>query len=188
MAGMATPTTDLHDLASAIDATCRLRGEFTLRSGIVADEYFDKYLFESDPALLRRVAEAMVPLLPEDTELLGGLELGGIPIVTVLSGLTGLPAIFVRKEAKAYGTRKLAEGPDVAGRRVTLVEDVVTTGGAVRNAAAALRERDASVGVVVCAIDRSETGANRLHEVDVETRSVLTRADLDAARASATAG
>ena len=175
-------------LAAAIDTTCRLRGEFTLRSGLVVDEYFDKYLFESDPALLRRVAEAMVPLLPQDTELLGGLELGGIPIVTTLSGLTGLPALFVRKQAKAYGTRKLAEGPAVAGRRVTLVEDVVTTGGAVRNAAVALRERDASVGVVVCAIDRSEPGANRLHEVDVETRSVLTRADLDAARAASAAG
>ena len=188
MTSMASMTTDLRSLASAIDATCRLHGEFTLRSGLVVDEYFDKYLFESDPALLRRVAEAMVPLLPEDTELLGGLELGGIPIVTALSGLTGLPALFVRKEAKAYGTRKLAEGPGVAGRRVTLVEDVVTTGGAVRNAALALRERDASVGVVVCAIDRSEPGANRLHEVGVETRSVLTRADLDAARAAATAG
>jgi len=188
MAGMTTHAEDRAVLAAAIDATCRLHGEFTLRSGLVVDEYFDKYLFESDPALLRRVAEAMVPLLPEDTDLLGGLELGGIPIVTVLSGLTGLPALFVRKDAKAYGTRKLAEGPDVAGRRVTLVEDVVTTGGAVRNAALSLRERDASVGVVVCAIDRSEPGANRLHEVDVETRSVLTRADLDAARAGPTTG
>ena len=83
----------------------------------------------------------MVDLVPEDTELLGGLELGGIPIVTVLSSLTGTPALFVRKQAKKYGTCKLAEGPDVEGRRVTLVEDVITTGGAVRDATRALRER-----------------------------------------------
>ena len=76
----------------------------------------------------------MVDLLPAGTELLGGLEMGGIPIATVLSAETGLPALFVRKEAKEYGTCKLAEGPDVAGRRVTLVEDVITTGGAVRDA------------------------------------------------------
>ena len=66
--------------------------------------------------------------------------MGGIPIATVLSSLTGLPALFVRKKAKEYGTCKLAEGPDVAGRRVTLVEDVITTGGAVRDATNALRE------------------------------------------------
>src|SRR6478735_5781737 len=142
-------------LARDIDACCRLTGEFTLRSGQVASEYFDKYLFETDPDLLARVAAAMVPLLPEGTELLGGLEMGGIPIVTVLSAQSRIPALFVRKEAKTYGTCKLAEGPDVAGRRVTLVEDVITTGGAVRNAAVALREAGATVDTVVCAFDRS---------------------------------
>ncbi len=76
----------------------------------------------------------MVDLLPPDTDLLGGLELGGIPIATMVSSLTGRPALFVRKKAKEYGTCKLAEGPDVAGRRMTLVEDVITTGGAVRDA------------------------------------------------------
>ena len=53
------------------------RGEFVLRSGTETDEYFDKYLFESDPALLRRVVDRMLPLVPPDTELLCGLELGG---------------------------------------------------------------------------------------------------------------
>ncbi len=172
-------------LALDIDTCCRLSGEFTLRSGQVASEYFDKYLFESEPALLARVAAAMVALLPAETELLGGLELGGIPIVTVLSSLTGHRALFVRKQAKQYGTCKLAEGPDVAGRRVTLIEDVITTGGAVRDATAALREAGAVVGTVVCAIDRSPAGENPLADVGLDVRPVLTRADLDAARASA---
>jgi orotate phosphoribosyltransferase len=130
-------------LAGDVDACCRLTGEFTLRSGQAATEYFDKYLFESDPALLGRLADAMLGLVPVGTELLGGLELGGVPIVTALSARTGLPALFVRKRAKEYGTCKLAEGADVTGRRVTLVEDVITTGGAVRAAAVALRERGA---------------------------------------------
>ena len=122
------------DLARDVDARCRLSGEFTLRSGQVSHEYFDKYLFETDPALLARVAAQMEGLLPVGVDLLGGLEMGGIPIVTALSARTGLPALFVRKKAKEYGTCKLAEGPDVAGRRVTLIEDVITTGGAVRDA------------------------------------------------------
>jgi orotate phosphoribosyltransferase len=170
------------DLARDIDACCRLTGEFTLRSGQVSSEYFDKYLFESDPRLLHRVAQQMLDLLPADTELLGGLELGGIPIVTAVSGLTGLPALFVRKKAKEYGTCKLAEGPDVAGRRVTLIEDVITTGGAVRDATRALREAGAVVEVVVCAIDRSPEGHNPLDDVDLEVRAVLTKAELDAVR------
>ncbi len=170
-------------LAADIDATCRLTGEFTLRSGQVADTYFDKYLFEAQPALLERVAVQVVDLLPEDTELLGGLELGGVPIATMVSARTRLPALFVRKQAKEYGTAKLAEGPDVSGRRVTLVEDVITTGGAVRDATRALRELGAVVEVVVCAIDRSPEGEDPLADVGLEIRSVLTRADLDAVRA-----
>ncbi|HEY0774845.1 MAG TPA: orotate phosphoribosyltransferase [Nocardioidaceae bacterium] len=168
-------------LAHDIDASCRLTGEFTLRSGQVASEYFDKYLFESDPLLLARVVEQMLGLLPEDTELLGGLELGGVPIATVLSSRTGLPALFVRKKAKEYGTCKLAEGPDVSGRRVTLIEDVITTGGAVRDATRALRDAGAVVEVVVCAIDRSPAGENPLADVGLEVRPVLTKAELDAA-------
>ena len=170
-------------LARDIDAHCRLTGEFTLRSGQVASEYFDKYLFETDPDLLARVATAMVPLLPEGTELLGGLEMGGIPLVTVVSAQSRVPALFVRKEAKTYGTCKLAEGPDVAGRRVTLIEDVITTGGAVRNAAVALRDAGAAVETVVCAIDRSPGDDNPLADVGLEIRSVLTKADLDAVHA-----
>jgi orotate phosphoribosyltransferase len=177
----ATTTAD-PDLAHDIDACCRLTGEFTLRSGQVSSEYFDKYLFESDPHLLARVAQQMVELVPDDTELLGGLELGGIPLATMLSSLTGRPALFVRKSAKEYGTCKLAEGPDVAGRRVTLVEDVITTGGAVRDATRALREAGAVVEVVVCAIDRSPAGENPLADVGLEIRPVLTKAQLDAAR------
>ncbi len=172
-------------LAADVDAACRLTGEFTLRSGQVSTEYFDKYLFESDPALLARVVAQMEPLLPEDTELLGGLELGGVPIATVLAARTGLPALFVRKEAKTYGTCKLAEGPDVAGRRITLVEDVITTGGAVRDATRVLREAGAVVDTVVCAIDRSPEGENPLADVALDVRPVLTKARLDAARATA---
>ncbi|MGZ4745398.1 MAG: orotate phosphoribosyltransferase [Oryzihumus sp.] len=171
-------------LAADIDACCRLTGTFTLRSGQVASEYFDKYLFESQPALLARVARQVVDLLPEDTDLLGGLELGGIPIATMVSSLTGTPALFVRKKAKEYGTCKLAEGPDVAGRRVTIVEDVITTGGAVRDATRALREAGAVVEVVVCAIDRSPVGENPLADVGLEVRAVLTKAELDAVQAS----
>jgi orotate phosphoribosyltransferase len=185
------PTSDVSTdatLARDIDACCRLTGQFTLRSGQVATEYFDKYLFEARPDLLVRVADRMVGLLPAEVELLGGLELGGVPLATVLSTRTGVPALFVRKQAKEYGTCKLAEGPDFAGRRVVLVEDVITTGGAVRDAVRVLRAGGAVVDVVVCAIDRSPEGSNPLDDVGLEVRAVLTKGDLDAARSATDAG
>jgi orotate phosphoribosyltransferase len=114
---------ELTELARDLDARCRLRGQFVLRSGQVSDTYFDKYLLEADPRLLARVAARMAALIPDGTHLLGGLELGGIPLATAVSQLTGLPTLFVRKQAKTYGTTKLAEGDDPAGRRVTLIED-----------------------------------------------------------------
>lgn len=172
----------LADLAQDIDRTCRLTGSFTLRSGQTATEYFDKYLFESDPQLLRRVAEAMGSLVPDDTELLGGLELGGIPLATMISSITGIPALFVRKKAKEYGTRRLAEGADVAGRRITIVEDIVTTGGAIRDATHALRAAGGLVETVICAIDRSPTPGTALNDIDLNTRPLLTRNDLDRAQ------
>ena len=120
---------DLEDLGRRVYATAHLTGEFVLRSGQTTNEYFDKYRFEADPVLLDEVTAAMVPLIPPGTEVLAGLEMGGIPVVTALARHTGLPCAFVRKQAKQYGTRRLAEGAETAGRRVTIVEDVVTTGG-----------------------------------------------------------
>ncbi len=174
---MADP--ELTQLARDIDTRCRLRGEFVLRSGQVASEYFDKYLFEADPRLLGRVAARMALLLPADTQLLGGLELGGVPLATALSQLTGLPALFVRKQPKAYGTRKLAEGDDPAGKHVTLVEDVITVGGTVVAAAGALRALGATVTAVVCAIDRSSPGESALAAAGVAVLPMLTKAQLD---------
>jgi orotate phosphoribosyltransferase len=169
-------------LARDVDTACRLTGRFTLRSGRVTAEYFDKYRFEADPALLARVVGAMQALVPAGTDLLGGLELGGIPLVTLLSQATGVPGLFVRKQAKTYGTRRLAEGGDPAGRVVVLVEDVITTGGAVIAAAGALRDLGAIVTTVICAIDRSSPGAGGLSAAGIAVRPVLTKDQLDHAR------
>lgn len=172
---------DRASLAADVNAACRLSGQFRLRSGQLSNEYFDKYLFEVDPSLLKRVSQAMVPLIPSDTDLLGGLELGGVPIAAVLSQITGLPTVFVRKEAKKYGTCRLAEGGSVVGRTVTLIEDVITTGGAVRNAALALRGDDADVSTVICAIDRRPETGSVLDEISVAVQAVMTKRELDVA-------
>ncbi len=168
---------DLADLARRIGETCRLTGTFTLRSGQVSTTYFDKYLFEADPQLLGEVAAAAVRLIPPGTEVLAGLELGGVPVATALSLATGLTAAFVRKEAKKYGTAKLAEGAEIAGRRVLIVEDIVTTGGQVVLSARALRARGASLVGALCVIDRSG-GMHQLADEDLDLISLFTADEL----------
>jgi orotate phosphoribosyltransferase len=170
---------DRDGLARAIYERTHLTGEFLLRSGATSSEYFDKYLFESDPELLRAIGEALVPLLPARTDALAGLELGGVPLVTMLSQVTGLPALFVRKEAKSYGTCRLAEGGDVEGRRLTVVEDVVTSGGQVVASCGDLRDRGAIVEQAVCVIDRESGGTKNLADIDVELRALFTMTELE---------
>jgi orotate phosphoribosyltransferase len=166
-------------LAQRIADTCTLHGEFLLRSGATSNIYFDKYLFEANPELLRDVATQMVDLIPEGIDALAGLEMGGIPIATMLSQLTGIPALFVRKAAKAYGTCKLAEGGDIEGKKLLIIEDVVTSGGQILLSTAELRERGAIVDTVLCAIDREAGGAASLSEAGLELRPVLKRSDLE---------
>ena len=169
------------DLARAIYDVSHLTGTFTLRSGVVSNEYFDKYRFESQPELLRTIAEAMAPAVPAGTEMLAGLELGGVPLATMLSQVTGIPALFVRKEAKTYGTCQLAEGGDIDGRRLTVVEDVVTSGGQVVISCGDLRERGAIVEHALCVIDRESGGPAALAELGVELRPLFTMTELTAA-------
>jgi orotate phosphoribosyltransferase len=175
---------DLDELARRIDQTCRLTGEFLLRSGQISTKYFDKYQFEGDPELLAAVAAHAMPLIPSGTQVLAGLELGGVPIATALSMATGLPAAFVRKEAKAYGTARLAEGSEIDGKRCLVVEDVITTGGQVVLSTADLRARGAIVDTVLCVIDRSDGDHAKLDEIGLEIRSLFTAADLDRAHAA----
>ncbi|MEV6283426.1 orotate phosphoribosyltransferase [Kribbella sp. NPDC051770] len=169
---------DKAELGRRIYQASYLTGEFTLRSGRVTDRYFDKYRFEADPVLLDAVGEAMAALVPDGVEVLAGLEMGGIPVVTALGRHTGLPCAFVRKEAKRYGTCRLAEGAEVAGRRVLVVEDVVTSGGQIVVSTQELRGLGAEVREALCVIDRGQGGAEALGEIDLGLISLLKADDL----------
>ncbi len=167
------------ELARQIADIATLEGSFTLRSGQVSSRYFDKYRFEGDPKLLQPLAKEMAKLLPEGTEIIAGLELGGVPLVTALSIETGLPAAFIRKEAKTYGTCRAIEGQDVAGKKVTFIEDVITTGGAVADAYGLAKQEDANVLGVICAIWRGEGDPAIANAPTLPVYPVFTRADLE---------
>ena len=167
-----------NELAQNIYRVSHLEGNFKLRSRQISNEYFDKYLFESEPKLLKEIAGQMAKLIPDGTEVLAGLEMGGLPIATALSLQTGIPAAFVRKKAKDYGTAKLAEGAALNGKKVCIIEDVVTTGGQIILSTADLKQLSAQIKYVLCVIERDIKSRENLRENGLELISLFTMADL----------
>lgn len=165
-------------LAQEIYKISSIKGRFLLRSGQYSDEYFDKYLFESNPLILRAIAEHLSQLIPKGIDSLAGLEMGGIPIATALSLKTDIPCLFVRKKAKEYGTCKLIEGGEVKSKELLIIEDVITSGGAVINAANSLRCLGAKVNKVICVIDREFGGEKNLEQAGLQLTSLFKKSEL----------
>ncbi len=159
---------DKSELGRRIYAVSNQTGIYTLGAGRTQKEHFDKYQFESDPLLLSEIAQKLSEIVPQDSEILAGLELGGIPIATALSLETGLPISFVRRYSKDLGPKNLAEGADVRDKSVCVVEDVTTTGTQIIESVLALREMGANVEHVICVIIRDEIAIERLKEVGIE--------------------
>lgn len=153
-----------NQLGKEIFGVAHISGEFLLRSGVTSNEYFDKYQFESLPHLLDEITNQMLEILPpsDSYDYLAAMEMGGIPLATLLSLKTGKQIVFVRKEAKKYGTCKFAEGPDVNGKRLLVVEDVITSGGQVIISSKELRESGAIIDKCICVIDREQGGKENL--------------------------
>lgn len=166
------------ELASQIYSVSHIFGNFKLRSGQMSNEYFDKYLFEADPKLLKEIANQMSKLIPAGTEVLAGLEMGAIPLAAALSLKTGLPAAFVRKKTKEYGTAKFAEGTDVRDKQVCIIEDVVTTGGQIVLSATDLKTLGARIKYVLCVIERDPKSREILGKEGLELRSLFTMEEL----------
>ena len=165
------------DLAKKVFKACYLQGDFLLRSGLRSKEYFDKYGIESDPELLSQVIVRLAPLIPKETEILAGLEMGGIPLSTALSLKSKLPSRFVRKKAKNYGAMRICEGGDVKGKKLCLIEDVITTGGQAIESAKELRALGAIVSNVMCVIFRGEN-SKALEKEKLQLTYLFNREDL----------
>jgi orotate phosphoribosyltransferase len=150
----------LRDLGERLLAASYLEGDFLLRSGRRSKFYLDKYLFSTQPDLLRDIAAGLAAKLPAhgESDLLAGPELGAVAIVAAVSLACGKPFVIVRKGAKGYGTDKAMEGKAEPGQRVIMIEDVVTSGGAALMAVDKLREAGLTIATLLCVVDREEGG------------------------------
>jgi orotate phosphoribosyltransferase len=164
------------ELKLALREHAYLEGDFLLRSGRRSRYYLDKYRFETRPdtlaALGARIAAAVEDVEPEATRL-AAPELGAVALAAAASLASGLPFVIVRGEAKKYGTANRIEGAYEHGDRVCLVEDIVTAGGALLEAAEALREVGLTVQTAVCVVDREEGGAEALAANDLALRPIF---------------
>jgi orotate phosphoribosyltransferase len=171
-----------------------LRGDFLLRSGARSSYYIDKYLFTTQPDLLQRLATELAARLPRlqglarlhgrpggqgEAQRLAGVALGAVPLVTAVSLVTQVPMVIVRSDKpKGYGTAKQIEGKLVAGERVVLIEDVVTTAGAALAAVEVLREAGADVLGALGIVDREEGGAAAFAAEGVAYETLFTKTSL----------
>jgi orotate phosphoribosyltransferase len=169
------------DLGARLVEHALLEGDFVLRSGKRSKYYLDKYRFETSPELLaplgERISEAVQAFEPAAARL-AAPALGAVALAAAASLASGLPFIIVRDAAKEYGTGNRIEGPYEDGELVCLVEDVVTSGGALAEAIAALREAGLVVRNAVCVVDREEGGSDALARLGVRLRPLFRAEEL----------
>ena len=167
------------ELAKRIKTASYLTGQFLLRSGQTSSFYWDKYRFESDPLLLKAIADELLGLLPTGFDKLAGMELGGIPLAAALSLKSGKPCLYVRKAAKDYGTCNLVEGGFAPGEVAVVIEDVITTAGQVCTSVLQMRELGLKVEHVLCAIDRQQGGKENLEKIGCSLFPVFTLKEIE---------
>ena len=169
------------ELGDALVAAAYLEGDFVLRSGKRSRYYLDKYRFETRPELLaplgERIAAAVREHEPEAVRLAAAV-LGGVVLAGSASLVSGLPFLMIRDEAKEYGTANRIEGAFEPGECVCLVEDIVTSGGALLEAIAAVRGAGLVVRTAVCVVDREEGGADALARQAVRLRPLFRAGEL----------
>jgi len=169
---------DKQEVATRIADTAILHGEFTLRSGRKSTWYIDKYLFTTQPDILRSLGKMFAFAIPEGATLLAGAELGGIPLVTTAAMESDLPCIFIRNQKKDYGTAKQLEGKLAETDKVVIVEDIATTGGQVLEAAETIRSLGAEVLSIIAVIHREEGARENIEGAGFTFQSLFTTSDL----------
>jgi orotate phosphoribosyltransferase len=164
------------ELKLALREAAYLEGDFVLRSGRRSRYYLDKYRFETRPDILGALGEriaASVEELEPDAVRLAGPELGAVALAAAGSLAGGLPFLIVRKAAKEHGTSNRLEGAYEEGDLVCLIEDVVTSGGALVEAVEALRAAGLVVRTAVCVVDREEGGAEALGDQGIRLAPIF---------------
>jgi orotate phosphoribosyltransferase len=171
--------TDRDELLQLIQDLAVVHGKVTLSSGLEADYYIDLRRITLHARAAPLVGRVMLQLTADwSYAAAGGLTLGADPVATAIMHASegSVDAFVVRKEEKKHGMQKRVEGPDVAGRRVLVVEDVSTTGSSPLAAVSGLRDAGADVVGVAVIVDRGARAA--IESAGLEYRAAYSLAEL----------
>jgi orotate phosphoribosyltransferase len=165
-------------LAKRIADVSLLRGEFTLRSGRKSNYYLDKYRFETQPDVLIELGKMFSDRVGAHVDRIAGAELGAVALAAATSIACGKPFVIVRNRKKDYGTSKAVEGIIERGETIMIVEDILTTGGQVLEAAQTLQEAGAKIDRIVAVIDRLEGARDNIESAGFVLESLFTTKEL----------
>ena len=165
-------------LAKRIAEVSLLHGDFTLRSGRKSKYYLDKYRFETMPDILVELGKMFAQHITPDIDRIAGPELGAVPLAAAAAIASGKPAIFIRNQKKEYGSNKQIEGVFNPGETVLIVEDIMTTGGQVVEAAKTIEAAGLKVKKIIGVIDRLEGARANIESAGYVFESLFTTADL----------
>jgi orotate phosphoribosyltransferase len=167
----------LAELREDIVRAAYVEGEFVLTGGLRRSYYFDKYLFETRPAILRRLGRFLANLVPRDTDRLAAPALGAVALGTAVSLELGLPLVIVRPDSE-LGSSRAIEGELFTQEEVTLIEDVVVTGNRALRAASRVSDVGARVGHIVAVLDRREGATERFADASIGYSHLFTPEEL----------
>lgn len=166
-------------LAEKIKDQAVKRGDFTLTSGKKSSFYIDIKKAYTDPHTMNLIVEGMAEVIKDEHfDRIAGMELGGVPIATALSLKTNLPFIIIRKKKRTHGTNSRIEGDLKNGEKVIMVDDIVTTGGSIKNGIEALKDEGVECKKVIAVVDRLEGASDNLEKFNIRLKSLLTLKDL----------
>jgi len=166
-------------LLQRISDVALLRGEFTLRSGRKSTYYLDKYRFETQPDVLAELGKLFAEKAKAaQVDRVAGPELGAVALAAAASMFCGLPFVLVRNQKKGYGGDKLIEGVVNAGERVLIVEDILTTGSQVLEAAKVLEAAGCKVAGICGVINRQEGAQQNIEAAGYNFDALFTTEDL----------
>lgn len=168
------------ELLKLISDSAFLKGDFITRAGKKTNYYIDKYLFETKPSILDPLADEIVKQLPPSSEYdrIAAPELGAVSIATAVSLKAQKPFIIVKKEVKDYGTKKLIEGTYQKQERVVVLEDILTTGGAVLRACDILVKEGLQILKIIAVFNREEGADEAIRAKGFSYQALFSRSDL----------